>query len=84
MSASPEASSDQADQTTSRSSLVSTVIKVVVTAALYVAVFYTIDAGKMWSHLQTVRAGWIALGILAYVAGQWLSAWRWWLLLRPV
>jgi len=63
---------------------VSTLIKIVVTVALYVAVFYKVDVSKMWSHLQSVQAGWVALGILAYIAGQWLSAWRWWLLLRPV
>jgi uncharacterized protein (TIRG00374 family) len=84
MSASPEASSDRADPAATPSSLVSTVIKIVVTVALYAAVFYKVDADKMWSHLQTVRAGWVMVGILAYVAGQWLSAWRWWLLLRPV
>jgi hypothetical protein len=28
--------------------------------------------------------GWVALGVLTYAGGQWLSAWRWWLLLRPV
>jgi uncharacterized protein (TIRG00374 family) len=64
--------------------IASTLIKVLVTVALYAAVFYKVDVHKMWSHLQTVQAGWIALGILAYIAGQWLSAWRWWLLLRPV
>ena len=67
-----------------RRRIASTLIKVAVTVALYVAVFYKIDVDKMWSHLQAVRPGWIALGILAYAAGQWLSAWRWWLLLRPV
>ena len=64
--------------------LFSTLIKVAVTAALYAAVFYTIDVGKLWDRLQTVRVGWVALGVLVYAGGQWLSAWRWWLLLRPV
>jgi uncharacterized protein (TIRG00374 family) len=62
----------------------STLIKVAVTAALYVAVFYTIDVGKIWARLQTARLEWVALGALVYAGGQWLSAWRWWLLLRPV
>jgi glycosyltransferase 2 family protein len=64
--------------------LVSTLVKVVITAALYVAVVYTIDVGALWQRLQTVRVGWVALGVLVYASGQWLSAWRWWLLLRPV
>ncbi len=64
--------------------VLSTLIKVAVTAALYVAVFYTIDVGKIWARLQTARLEWVALGALVYAGGQWLSAWRWWLLLRPV
>ena len=63
---------------------VSTFIKIAVTAALYVAVFYTIDVGKLWERLQTVRIGWVVLGAVVYAGGQWLSAWRWWLLLRPI
>jgi hypothetical protein len=63
---------------------VSTLIKVAITAALYVAVFYTTDLAKIWARLQTVHPAWVALGVLAYAGGQWLSAWRWWLLLRPV
>lgn len=55
-----------------------------ITAALYVAVFYKTDADKIWARLQAVDAGWVAFGVLAYAAGQCLSAWRWWLLLRPV
>jgi uncharacterized protein (TIRG00374 family) len=62
----------------------STVVKVAITAALYAAVFYWTDIGKIWARLQTVRPEWVALGVLAYAGGQWLSAWRWWLLLRPV
>lgn len=62
----------------------STILKVAVTASLYVAVFYTIDLGKLWERLQTASLGWVALGVVAYAGGQWLSAWRWWLLLRPV
>lgn len=61
-----------------------TIAKIVVTAVLYVAVFYTIDVGKIWTRLQTAHLEWVALGVAAYAGGQWLSAWRWWLLLRPV
>ncbi len=62
----------------------STLVKLAITAALYVAVFYKTDIGEIWARLQTVRPGWVALGIVAYAGGQCLSAWRWWLLLRPV
>jgi glycosyltransferase 2 family protein len=69
---------------TSERRVVSTVVKVAVTAALYVAVFYRIDLTTIWARLQTARLEWVALGVVAYAGGQWLSAWRWWLLLRPV
>jgi hypothetical protein len=64
--------------------VLTTLLKLAVTAALYVAVFYKIDLTTIWSRLQTARLEWVALGVAAYAAGQWLSAWRWWLLLRPV
>ena len=64
--------------------IASSLLKLAVTAALYAAVFYMVDLGKLWERLQTVHVGWVALGVLAYAVGQWLSAWRWWLLLRPV
>jgi hypothetical protein len=64
--------------------VLTTLLKLAVTAALYVAVVYTIDLAKIWARLQTARLEWVALGVLAYAGGQWLSAWRWWLLLRPV
>ncbi|MCX6550144.1 MAG: lysylphosphatidylglycerol synthase transmembrane domain-containing protein [Acidobacteria bacterium] len=67
-----------------RRSLLSTLLKVAVTLGLYVLVFYKIDFHDFWARLQTARVGWVALGVLAYAAGQWLSAWRWWVLLRPV
>jgi uncharacterized protein (TIRG00374 family) len=65
-------------------SVLATAIKIAVTTVLYVAVFYTIDVGKIWTRLQTAHLEWVALGVAAYAGGQWLSAWRWWLLLRPV
>jgi hypothetical protein len=61
-----------------------TLLKLAITAVLYVAVFYTIDVAKIWTRLQTAHLEWVALGVAAYAGGQWLSAWRWWLLLRPV
>lgn len=73
--ASPEAPSPRS---------LSTLVKVVVTLALYVAVFYTIDVHAFWERLQAAQFGWVAFGIVVYAAGQSLSAWRWWVLLRPV
>jgi hypothetical protein len=72
-------------QNTSQRRLLSTVLKVGVTLALYAILFlYTIDLDAFWARLQEARLAWVALGIVVYAAGQWLSAWRWWILLRPV
>jgi len=62
----------------------STLLKVAVTIALYVAVFYKVDIRKFWDTLQHASLGWVALAAVCYAAGQWTSAWRWWLLLEPV
>jgi hypothetical protein len=67
-----------------RRNVLSTAIKVAVTLALYAAVFYKIDVRHFLERLQGTHLGWVALGVVTYAAGQWLSAWRWWVLLRPV
>jgi hypothetical protein len=67
-----------------RARLGSTALKVGVTVLLYIAVFYKVDVGPLVERLRGAHLGWVALGILAYVVGQWSSAWRWWILLRPV
>ena len=64
--------------------IASTAAKVAVTLALYGAVLYKIDIHKIWACLRTAELGWVALAVATYVAGQWLSAYKWWLLLRPV
>ena len=74
-----------ADSPAPGSRVLSTLLKVGVTLALYAILFlYKIDLHAFWARLQEARLGWVALGIVVYAAGQWLSAWRWWLLLRPV
>ena len=75
---------DEAASGFNRRRAMSTLVKVAVTAVLYVAIFYTIDIGAIGDRLRTAHLGWVALGVLVYAGGQWLSAWRWWLLLRPV
>jgi hypothetical protein len=67
-----------------RAGIVSTLVKVAITAALYALVAYWVDVGLLWARLRTVQIGWVALGVVVYIAGQWLSACKWWLLLRPV
>ncbi|MEW5984967.1 MAG: lysylphosphatidylglycerol synthase transmembrane domain-containing protein [Acidobacteriota bacterium] len=67
-----------------RAGLAATALKLAVTVLLYVAVFYWVDAGTLIARLRGVELGWVVLGTLAYVVGQWASAWRWWILLAPV
>jgi uncharacterized protein (TIRG00374 family) len=65
--------------------ILSTIVKVGITLALYVAIFaYKIDVHDAWRRLSTAQFGWVALAVAAYITGQWLSAYKWWLLLRPV
>ncbi len=54
------------------------------TLALYALVFYKIDVRALGARLQTAHLGWVGLGVLVYAAGQWLSALKWQLMMRPV
>jgi hypothetical protein len=78
----PSGSSTEATPPTR--ALGSTILKVVVTFGLYAAVFYKVDRSAMWTKLGSAQLEWVALGVLCYAAGQWTSAWRWWILLPPV
>lgn len=62
----------------------SVLLKIAITLGLYVAIFFKIDIRTFWDTLQHASLGWVALAALCYAAGQWTSAWRWWLLLAPV
>ncbi len=67
-----------------RSSLASILLKVAVTVALYALVLYKADIREIGSFLRRVDLTYVALGVLVYAAGQWLSAFKWRLMLRPV
>ncbi len=67
-----------------RSSLRSTVIKVFVTVTLYGLIFYKNPVNEIWACLRTANLAYVALGVLVYASGQWLSALKWQLMLRPV
>jgi hypothetical protein len=59
-------------------------LKPIVTLLLYALVFYWTDARALLSRLAAARLEYVAAGVLLYVAGQALSAWKWRLLLGPV
>jgi uncharacterized protein (TIRG00374 family) len=58
--------------------------KPAVTLLLYALVFYWTDARALLARLGTARLEYVAGGVLLYVAGQALSAWKWHVLLGPV
>jgi hypothetical protein len=84
MLSAPEPTAQDPIGSAQRTGVLSTLVKIVITAALYALVAYLVDVGVLWARLRTVQIGWVVLGVVVYVAGQWLSACKWWLLLRPV
>jgi glycosyltransferase 2 family protein len=76
-------SGSAAEATPPSRALGATFLKVVVTVGLYVAVFYRVDRSALWTRVESAQLEWVALGVLCYAAGQWTSAWRWWILLAP-
>ena len=59
-------------------------LKPTVTIALYVLVFYWIDAREISSTLKTAQFGIAGACVLLYMAGQAISTLRWRILLAPV
>jgi uncharacterized protein (TIRG00374 family) len=65
-------------------SMLSSIAKFAVTVALYAAVFAKTDVAKVGAELRAAEPGWVVLAVGIYAVGQCLSAYKWWLLLRPV
>ncbi len=59
-------------------------LKPVVSVSLYALIFRYSDVGAILGRLSAARLEFVAAGVLLYVAGQALSAWRWRMLLEPV
>ncbi len=59
-------------------------LKPLVTLALYALVFYWTDASAIAGELGRARLEPIVIGVLLYMAGQAVSAWKWQILLHPV
>jgi uncharacterized protein (TIRG00374 family) len=59
-------------------------IKPLVTVALYGLIFYWTDVSAITQRLASARVEYVAAGILLYMAGQALSAYKWQVLLAPV
>ncbi|HLG18082.1 MAG TPA: lysylphosphatidylglycerol synthase transmembrane domain-containing protein [Blastocatellia bacterium] len=63
---------------------VTTALKIAVSLALYVYIFSKIHIGDLWSILKTADASYLLAAVAVYALIQALSAYRWYLLLRPV
>jgi glycosyltransferase 2 family protein len=59
-------------------------LKPTVTIALYVLVFYWIDAREIPATLRTAHLGLAGACVVLYMLGQTISALKWWILLGPV
>ena len=59
-------------------------LKLFVTLALYALVFYWTDASAIASELGRAQVEPLVAGVLLYMVGQAVSAWKWQILLAPV
>jgi glycosyltransferase 2 family protein len=59
-------------------------VKPIVSIALYAAIFFLTDAGAIVARVRAARFEYVAAGVALYATGQAISAWKWYLLLRPV
>ena len=59
-------------------------LKLLVTLALYALVFYWTDASAIAGELGRAQLAPVVVGVLLYMAGQAVSAWKWQILLVPV
>jgi hypothetical protein len=61
-----------------------TILKIAVSIGLYLYIFKKIDLSKLWEHLRGAEVSYFIAAIAVYFLIQGLSAWRWYLLLRPL
>ena len=59
-------------------------LKIAVTVGFYVIIFLKVDVPQLFTQLRSTRISFFILACAAYVAIQGLSAYRWYLLLRPL
>jgi glycosyltransferase 2 family protein len=59
-------------------------LKIGVSLALYAYIFRKVNIGQLWSTIKSSSPSWIITAILIYVVVQALSAYRWYVLLKPL
>jgi uncharacterized protein (TIRG00374 family) len=61
-----------------------TALKIAVSVALYAYIFIKIDVTHLWAILREADISYFAAGVMVYFMLQSISAYRWYLLLRPL
>lgn len=61
-----------------------TALKIAVTVILYLIVFYRVRFEGLLDRLSSARLRFVVVAVVAYAAGQALSAYKWQILTRPV
>ena len=59
-------------------------LKPLVSLCLYALIFYWTDVRAIAGHLSQAQLRYVAAGVVLYMAGQALSAYKWHILLRPL
>ena len=60
------------------------VLKIAVSLSLYVLIFWKVGIGDLWNELKSAKLPYFVAGVLAYYVIQALSAYRWYMMLKPL
>ena len=60
------------------------VLKIAVSLGIYVLIFRKINVGNLWEELSKAKVGYFVAAVLVYYLAQGLSAYRWYLMLKPL
>jgi len=60
------------------------VLKIAVSLGIYVWIFKKIHVGDLWEELSNAKVGYFVAAVLVYYLAQGLSAYRWYLMLKPL
>jgi hypothetical protein len=60
------------------------VLKIAVSLSLYIFIFWKVGIADLWNELKSAELPYFVAGVLIYFAIQGLSAYRWYLMLKPL
>ncbi len=58
------------------------IIKTLISVGLLALVFSRVDISQTWKHFQSLSLPFVAFALIYYTGCQWLSCWRWQVILR--